>query len=228
MRPGTRVVSHQYAMSEWPPDQSVQVQGRHVYLWVVPARLAGVWDFQDSQGATFTIDLHQTFGSLSGEITRGGVRPALLSPTLRGVELRFAFDAGGTPTRFSGTVRGEEITGLLATGSAARTAVGRLRGAQRATPWADMPPVSGSTTTASTVTADRAGHDVAPRGAESGGRMLVGATEFATTSTSRPDCMLPGGSRADYRAGDLDAERRAMPPAQRVCAGLMEWLVGSC
>jgi SAM-dependent methyltransferase len=140
MGPGTRVVSHQYAMSEWPPDQSVRVQGRDVYLWVVPARLAGVWDFQDSQGATFTIDLHQTFGSLSGEITRGGVRQALLSPTLRGVELRFAFDAGGTPTRFSGTVRGEEITGVLATGSAARTAVGRLRGARRATPWADMPP----------------------------------------------------------------------------------------
>ena len=61
MKPGTRVVSHQYSMADWKPDQSVQIQGRDVHLWVVPARVDGVWDFQDSEGTTFTIDLRQTF-----------------------------------------------------------------------------------------------------------------------------------------------------------------------
>jgi SAM-dependent methyltransferase len=139
LKPGTRVVSHQYDMADWKPDQSVEIQGRHVHLWVVPARVDGVWDFRDSQGTTFTIDLRQTFGTLSGEITRGGVPQALLSATVHGLELRFKSDAAGVAVDFSGTLRGGEITGVLRTGTAARTAVGRLRGALRGAPWAEMP-----------------------------------------------------------------------------------------
>jgi hypothetical protein len=140
MAPGTRVVSHQFSMADWKPDSSVQIQGRDVHLWVVPARVDGLWDFQDSEGTTFTIDLRQAFGALSGEITRGGVQQALRSATVHGLELRFAFDAAGVPAEFSGTVRGREITGMLRTGNAARTEVGRLRGALRDAPWAGMPP----------------------------------------------------------------------------------------
>jgi SAM-dependent methyltransferase len=140
MEPGTRIVSHQYAMAEWRPDQSVQIQGRDVHLWIVPARVDGVWDFQDSQGTTFTIDVRQAFQTLSGEIIRGGVREALLSATQRGRELRFTFDGAGVAVQFSGTVRGGEITGAQLAGTAARTAVGRLRGALRDGPWTAMPP----------------------------------------------------------------------------------------
>lgn len=140
LKPGTRVVSHQYAMADWQPDQSVQILGRDVRLWVVPARVDGVWDFQDSEGTAFTVDLRQTFGALSGEITRGGVPQAIHSATVHGLELRFTSYATGVATAFSGTVRGAEITGVLRSGTAARTAVGRLRGALRATPWAEMPP----------------------------------------------------------------------------------------
>jgi hypothetical protein len=89
---------------------------------------------------TFTIGLRQTFGTLSGEITQGGVREALVSATVRGLELRFTLGAAGVTVKFSGTVRGDEITGVLSTGTAARTAVGRLRGALRGAPWAEMPP----------------------------------------------------------------------------------------
>ena len=139
LKPGTRVVSHQYTMAEWKPDQSVQIQGRDVHLWVVPARVDGVWDFQDSEGTTFTVDLRQTFEALSGEITRGDVPQALRSATVRGLELRFTSDADAAAATFSGTVRGGEITGVLRKGTAARTAVGRLRGALRGAPWAEMP-----------------------------------------------------------------------------------------
>jgi SAM-dependent methyltransferase len=140
LKPGTRVVSHQFAMADWKPDQSVQIQGRDVYLWVVPARVDGVWEFRDSQETPFTIDLRQEFGVLSGEITRGGVRAAVRSATVHGLELRFTFDAAGKAADFSGTVRGGEITGVLRTGTAARTAVGRLQGAFRGAPWAEMQP----------------------------------------------------------------------------------------
>ena len=42
LRPGSRVVSHNFGMADWVPTQTVQVssnQGTHtLYLWVVPAR----------------------------------------------------------------------------------------------------------------------------------------------------------------------------------------------
>jgi SAM-dependent methyltransferase len=140
LEPGTRVVSHYFDMADWPPEKSVEVEGRNVYLWTVPARVDGVWEFHDSQGKPFTLELRQTFGTLSGELTRGGV---LLSATLRGPELRFTFDAAGIPVKFSGTVRGGEISGVLLTGTEAHTVVGRLRGALRDAPWAKMPPDCG-------------------------------------------------------------------------------------
>lgn len=143
LEPGTRVVSHQYAMADWKPEQSVQILGRDVHFWVVPARVDGVWDFHDAQGATFTLDLRQSFGAVSGEIDRTGMRDALLSGAVRGVELRFTYDAAGVAAKFSGTVRGGEITGVLSTAATARTAVGRLRGALRGGPWTEMPPDCG-------------------------------------------------------------------------------------
>jgi hypothetical protein len=139
MAPGTRVVSHAYDMADWPPDQSANIQGRDVHMWTVPARVDGVWDFQDSQGTRFTIDVRQAFGVLAGEITRDGGPETLTSATVRGVELRFALESAGPPVRFSGTVRGEEITGVLSTGTTARTAVGRLRGGLRRPAWSEMP-----------------------------------------------------------------------------------------
>jgi SAM-dependent methyltransferase len=139
LAPGTRVVSHQYPMADWTPDQSVKVQGRDVFLWVVPARVDGLWDFRDSENASLTVDLRQAFASLSGEITRAGATRPLRSATLRGADLRFAFDDAGVASRFSGTVRGSEITGVLFTGNMARTTVGRLRGALRGASWAGMP-----------------------------------------------------------------------------------------
>jgi SAM-dependent methyltransferase len=146
MEPGTRVVSHQFSMAEWDPDESAQVEGRNVNLWVVPARVDGVWDFRDRQGQTFSIELRQTFGKLGGEITRGRVREPLLSATVRGRELRFTFDTAGTTVSFEGTVQGGEVAGVLSAGAAARpvAAVGTLRGALRAAPWAEMPPGCGS------------------------------------------------------------------------------------
>src|SRR5688572_22284734 len=36
LKPGSRVVSQSFSMGEkWPPDQTVQVEGRNVYLWMI-------------------------------------------------------------------------------------------------------------------------------------------------------------------------------------------------
>jgi phospholipid N-methyltransferase len=141
MAPGTRVVSHQFSMAEWEPDESAQVEGRNVYLWVVPARVDGVWDFRDREGKTFSIELRQTFGKLGGEITRGRVREPLLSASVRGRDLRLTFDTAGATVCFEGTVHDSEIAGTLTTEGApgAVEALGTLRDALRPAPWAERP-----------------------------------------------------------------------------------------
>ena len=35
LKPGTRVVSQTFDMGDWKPDQTINVDGRQVYLWVI-------------------------------------------------------------------------------------------------------------------------------------------------------------------------------------------------
>src|SRR6185436_3397736 len=54
LRPGTRVVSHDYGMRDWQPDAQAKVPAPDkmvglrkesmVYLWIVPAQVQGAWD----------------------------------------------------------------------------------------------------------------------------------------------------------------------------------------
>ena len=39
LKPGTRIVSHAFDMGEWKPDKTLQVDGRTVYFWTVPAKI---------------------------------------------------------------------------------------------------------------------------------------------------------------------------------------------
>ena len=37
VKPGTRIVSHAFDMGTWKPEQSLDVGGRKVYFWIIPA-----------------------------------------------------------------------------------------------------------------------------------------------------------------------------------------------
>src|SRR5258708_36363464 len=60
LKPGTRVVSHDYDMREWRPDAEETIPAPDkkvgtrkesmVYLWIVPARVEGEWTFALSSG----------------------------------------------------------------------------------------------------------------------------------------------------------------------------------
>jgi SAM-dependent methyltransferase len=141
MAPGTRVASHQFSMGEWEADETADVSYRNVYLWVVPARVDGVWEFRDGSGEPLTIDLTQSFEKVKGEIVDGTARRPLTTATLRGTDLRFSFeDAKGAPRSFAGTVSGKEIAGALRGDSRGEVRVrGTLRGSLRPAPWAEMP-----------------------------------------------------------------------------------------
>ena len=38
LKPGTRIVSHAFDMGDWKPEQTLNVDGRTVYYWTIPAK----------------------------------------------------------------------------------------------------------------------------------------------------------------------------------------------
>jgi 16S rRNA G966 N2-methylase RsmD len=38
LKPGTRIVSHAFDMGDWKPEKTLQVDGRTVYYWTIPAK----------------------------------------------------------------------------------------------------------------------------------------------------------------------------------------------
>ena len=38
LKPGTRVVSHAFDMGTWKPQQTLNIDGRNVYFWTIPAK----------------------------------------------------------------------------------------------------------------------------------------------------------------------------------------------
>ena len=38
LRPGTRIVAHQFPIGDWPPDQTAHVDGEEIFLWTIPPR----------------------------------------------------------------------------------------------------------------------------------------------------------------------------------------------
>ena len=61
LKPGTRIVSHDFAMDEWKPDKKFgRMENHAVLLWIVPAQVAGIWNWQ-SNGVKFKMEVKQKF-----------------------------------------------------------------------------------------------------------------------------------------------------------------------
>jgi len=37
LKPGTRIISHDFDMGDWKPEKSLQVDEHKIYFWIVPA-----------------------------------------------------------------------------------------------------------------------------------------------------------------------------------------------
>jgi hypothetical protein len=42
LKPGTRIVSHDFDLGDWKPDRKTYIR-KNVFLWIVPAKVAGRW-----------------------------------------------------------------------------------------------------------------------------------------------------------------------------------------
>jgi SAM-dependent methyltransferase len=122
LRPGTRVVSHDYDMGEWPADRVLRVrspEGVHtLHYWVVPADVAGRWQgtFPATSGSgSMTLRLQQRFQQVTGTLTTDGRDAPLTDTTLRGNRLTFAAsvdgEAGSVLASFQTQIDGELMMG---------------------------------------------------------------------------------------------------------------------
>ena len=133
LKPGTRVVSHDWDMGEWRPDARAVLEGlakpvmpikaSTVYLWIVPARVAGSWSLQvEGAGAEEAMELEftQRFQEISGVARRTRGRTLLQSAHLRGPEIRFAVidetRRPSEPLHFFGRVYGDTMEGTTGAG----------------------------------------------------------------------------------------------------------------
>jgi hypothetical protein len=133
LKPGTRVVSHDYDMREWRPDAQETVSAPDktvgvrkesmVYLWIVPARVEGDWTFELSSGGKTRrtrLVLQQRFQFVSGsvELTGQGDVP-FSSGRLRGDEVRLMLPPGALdrgPVELVGRVTGDSLNGTVRRG----------------------------------------------------------------------------------------------------------------
>lgn len=114
MRPGTRVVSHQFAMDDWQPDETSYLGAKSAHLWIVPARLVGTWQLALPDGSTAELVLEQTFQRFAGTVRFGDIRVGLREPHLRGDAVRFRLvDQSGRLHDFTGRVDGERMSGTV-------------------------------------------------------------------------------------------------------------------
>jgi len=127
LKPGTRVVSHDYHFDDWVADdqytwdvpEKEKVNGiprATVYLWIVPARVAGRWQVRlaapgDGQ---YELNLRQNYQNFDGSVSGGGLKGAKLTQSrLTGEEIAFAFASGGDRNLFRGRVAGDSMEGTV-------------------------------------------------------------------------------------------------------------------
>lgn len=128
LKPGTRIVSHDYNMGEWPPDQQMVLDapdkpvGRDkkskVFFWVVPANAAGKWRWQltlAGKPVVFQLVVAQNFQKISGNVTAGGSSMPITGALLSGENISFSVSDPRTSARyeFTGRIAGQAISGTV-------------------------------------------------------------------------------------------------------------------
>jgi 16S rRNA G966 N2-methylase RsmD len=133
LKPGTRVVAHDYDMGEWLPDEqktlivpekTVGDPGKsYIFFYIVPAIIAGQWESLiplGGRGVIYEFDFDQSFQRISGGLRVDGKDVRLPIFTIRGDQVSFEVDvpqgSGMSKHRFQGRVRQDAIEGTVTAG----------------------------------------------------------------------------------------------------------------
>lgn len=115
LKPGTRIVSHQFTLGDWEADEQAIVEHTPGYLWVVPARADGMWRLRLGE-ELYELQLQQEHQMLRGSAEHRGKRSPVIAARLRGEDIRFTFiDRNGDPRSFNGRIAGDVMEGASRT-----------------------------------------------------------------------------------------------------------------
>jgi SAM-dependent methyltransferase len=127
LNPGTRILSHDYPLSGWVPEQYRQfdledkvaitgVTTTLIYMYVVPAKADGTWSARLPSNLSkepVRISLRQQITRVSGSARVDGKDVPLEDARLRGERLTFKLAMGGRTYDFAGIVKGRSIEGSV-------------------------------------------------------------------------------------------------------------------
>jgi methyltransferase family protein len=124
LKPGTRIVSHDFDFGEWKPDRTIEVKTdekydltgnwtSNVHLWTVPAAVEGAWNGSIAgERGSFLLQVRQRYQHFEGEFTRDAQVLDLKGGQIDGSSVRFvATTPGGGSQTFTGTVNGMQMSG---------------------------------------------------------------------------------------------------------------------
>jgi len=125
LRPGARIVSHDYPLAPWPPDKELSMDvpekemisgtaWTRLFYYVVPARVQGVWELslpKTLAGGPLTLDIAQEPDSLSGTAKDAKEVLPLRDLAVRGVSVRFGLLYRGRLIALEGKVDGQTMAG---------------------------------------------------------------------------------------------------------------------
>lgn len=128
LRPGTRVVSHDYGLAGWVPHkrfetddpEKVSISGvtrTVIYVYVVPSKVAGTWEAKVPAALSkesMRLELTQEINRVAGEARLDGRTVPLLDVELVGD--RLSFRLAGRDGVLRGKVVGDRIDGTLEAG----------------------------------------------------------------------------------------------------------------
>jgi hypothetical protein len=124
LKPGTRIVSHDFDLQDWKPDEKTYIR-KNVFLWVVPAKVAGRWQMRlplPPIERQVELNFTQRFQEIDAHARMNGVPTQVWEPKLRGDRVSFVVvdstDRENEATLyFEGRVSGDVMEGELVRGA---------------------------------------------------------------------------------------------------------------
>ncbi len=97
LRPGAHIISHLFNMGDWQADMHLELGGINIYKWVVPAKVAGAWEWVGLNGDTYYVELEQTYQEVTGNAWLGDQAVELKSAMLCANTLELIIQENETP-----------------------------------------------------------------------------------------------------------------------------------
>jgi FimV-like protein len=127
LRPGTRILSHDYPLTGWVPEKYVQmdledkvaisgVSTTLIYLYLVPAKLEPAWTANVPAAVSkdpVRLNLKQAITRVSGMARIGAKDVVVEDGIVRGDKVSFRLLANGRSFEFEGSVKGPKMEGTV-------------------------------------------------------------------------------------------------------------------